>query len=59
MNPRNKKPLNLDLISQRNHRMNRGEIFENKNHENLKLRLKLNQITILKRNLTLYEDRLG
>ena len=39
--------------------MNRGEISENKNHENLKLKLKLNRITILKRNLKLYEDRLG
>ena len=27
-NPRNKKSLNLDLISQRNHRMIKREIFE-------------------------------
>ena len=27
-NPRNKKSLNLDFISQRNHQMSRGEISE-------------------------------
>ena len=39
--------------------MSRGEISENKNRDKLKLRMKLNQIMILKRNLKLYEDRLG
>ena len=58
MNPWNKKSLNLDLISQRNHQMNKREFFENKNHETTKLRTKLNQITILKKNEKLYEDRL-
>ena len=48
MNPRNQKSLILDLISQRNHRMNRGKIFENKNHEKSKLRMKLTQVMILK-----------
>ena len=47
-NPRNQKSLNLDLISRRNHRMNKGEIFENKNHKNPKIRMKLTQIMILK-----------
>ena len=44
MNPRNQKSLNLDLISWRNHRMNIGEFFENKNRKKTKLRTKLNQI---------------
>ena len=39
--------------------MNMGEISENKNHEKLKSRMKLIQITILKQNINLYEDRLG
>ena len=47
-NLQNQKSLNLDLILQRNHRMNRGDFFENENHKNPKLRTKLNQITILK-----------
>ena len=47
-NPRNQKSLNLDLISQRNHPMNGGEIFENKNRENTKLITRLTHITILK-----------
>ena len=47
-NPWNQKSLNLTLILQRNHRMNRGEISENKNHEKPELRKKLPQITILK-----------
>ena len=50
MNPQNQKSLNLDLILPRNHRMNRCDFLENKNHENSKLRLKLNQIRILKQN---------
>ena len=29
MNPQNKRSLNLDLISRRNHRMNNREISEN------------------------------
>ena len=48
MNPQNKKSLNLDLISGRNHQMNRGAISKNYNRENPKLGLKFNQITILK-----------
>ena len=48
MNPWNQKSLNLDLISLRNHRMNRGEISEIKNHKNSKLTTKLTQIMILK-----------
>ena len=47
-NPRNQKSSNLDLISWRNNQMNKDEISENKNRKNLKLRIKLNQITILK-----------
>ena len=54
-NPRNQKSLNLDFISRRNHQINISEISKNKNYENLKLRMKLTQIMILK----LYEDRLG
>ena len=46
--PRNQNSLDLNLISRGNHIMNRGEISENKNQENLKLRTKLNQIMILK-----------
>ena len=38
--------------------MNIGEISENKNRKNPKLRPNLNQIRILKQNLKLYEDRL-
>ena len=48
MNPRNQKSLNLDLISQRNHRMNKREIFKKENLEKQKLRTKLTQIMILK-----------
>ena len=48
MNPWNQKSLNLDLILGRNHQMNRGEIFENRNREKSKLRPELTQITILK-----------
>ena len=48
MNPQNQKSLNLDLISRRNHRMNRGEFSENKNSENPKLRMKFTQFMILK-----------
>ena len=47
-NPRNQKSLNLDLISQRNHQMNIGEISENENCEKPKIRMKLTQIMILK-----------
>ena len=49
-NPWNQESLDLDLISRRNHRINIGEISENKNHKNPKLRLKLNHIKILKQN---------
>ena len=49
-NPQNKKALNLDVISRRNQRMNRGDFSENKNNEIMKLRMKLNHIMILKRN---------
>ena len=59
MNPQNQKSLNLDLILQRNHRMNKREISKNKNHEKAKLRTKFTQIMILKWNLKLYIDRLG
>ena len=48
MNPRNQKSPNLDLISRRNHRMNRGDFFENENSEKSKLRMNLTQIMILK-----------
>ena len=48
--PLNQKSLNLDLVSRRNHQMNRGGFSKNKNHENPKLRLKLNQILIVKQN---------
>ena len=47
MNPRNKKSLNLDLISRRNHQMNIGEFSENENRKKPKLRMKLTQIMIL------------
>ena len=50
MNQQNKISLNLDLISGGNHQMNRGAISKNYNWENPKLRLKFNQITILKKN---------
>ena len=33
--------MNLDLISQRNHRINMREIFENENRKKLKLKLKI------------------
>ena len=46
MNPRNQKSLNLDLNSRRNHRMNMREIYEIKNHEKSKLKMKLTQIMI-------------
>ena len=39
--------------------MNMREIYENENREKQKLRTKLTQITILKWNLKLNEDRLG
>ena len=42
------KLLNLDLISQRNHRMNKREISENEKCEKPKSRTKLTQIMILK-----------
>ena len=47
-NPQNQKSLNLTLISRRNERVNRGEIFEKLKSRKPKLRLKLNQIMILK-----------
>ena len=42
----NQKLLNLDLISGRNHQMNKREIYENENHKKPKLKTKLTQITI-------------
>ena len=41
MNPQNKKSLNLDMILQRNHQMNKGIFFENVKNEKLKIRMKL------------------
>ena len=45
-----KKSMNLNLILQRNQRLNIGDFFENKNCKVTKLRMKFNQITILKQN---------
>ena len=42
MNPCNKKTLDLDLISQRNHRMKRDKNFEKLKSRKLKLRKKIN-----------------
>ena len=48
MNPQNQKSRNLDLTSQRNHRLNRREISEIKILEKQKLKLVLTQTTIAK-----------
>ena len=53
MNPQNQKSLNLDLISLRNHRMNKREFSKIKIHKKLKLKLKLIQIMIQKLNITI------
>ena len=45
-NPRNKKSLNLDQDSQRNHQVNKREICEIKNNEKPKLKWKLSKIRI-------------
>ena len=47
-NTRNKKLLNLDLISQRNHRMNIGDFSENVKSKKPKIRTKLTLIKIIK-----------
>ena len=46
-NPQNQKSHNLDLISWRYHRMNKGD-FSEKCSEKLKLIAKLNKIKVLK-----------
>ena len=44
MNPWNQKSLDLDRISRRNHQMNRGEIFENKNHGKTEIKNEIDSI---------------
>ena len=41
-NPRNKKSRDLVLVSRRNHRMNREDFSENKNHEITENKNKIN-----------------
>ena len=59
MNPQNKKSLDLDQDSHRNHLTNMKEISEIEIHEKPKLKLKLTQIKIRKFNVKLYKDKLG
>ena len=46
MNPQNQKSLNLDQDLQRNHQVNKREIFEIKNRGEPKLKLQLTKIMI-------------
>ena len=42
MNPQNQKSLNRNQDSQRNHQVNKREIFKAENHKKIEIKIKIN-----------------